>query len=57
MGKKERSFMKSGEAIVHVSNVSMIPLFYLHRKNLEVSGKAKFYRNKGLTLPIYYIQS
>lgn len=49
--------MESGEAIVHVSNVSMIPLFYLQRKNLEVSGKAKFYRNKGLTLPIYYIQS
>lgn len=39
--KKERSFMKSEEAIAHLSNVMMILLLYLKWKNFEVFGKVK----------------
>lgn len=57
MGKKERLFITSEEAIVRLSNVIMILLFYLKWKNLEVFGKVNFYRNKGLSLPIGHNQS
>lgn len=57
MGKKERLFITSEEAIVRLSNVIMILLFYLKWKNLEVFGKVNCYRNKGLSLPIGHNQS
>lgn len=46
--------MKSEEAVDHLSKVIMI-LLYLKQKTLK-SGKVNFYRNKGLSLPIYHLQ-